>query len=88
MDARWVGVRAYVVTMALEIAGRIVELPARDNQFVHKGDVLAVIDRTNYEIAVKSGEAAVDQTKATADNARVESERRDKLDNLRQSGGV
>ena len=32
-------VRAYVVTMAPEVAGRIVELPVVDNQFVHKGDL-------------------------------------------------
>ena len=31
-------VRTYVVTMAPEVAGRIVELPVADNQFVHKGD--------------------------------------------------
>jgi multidrug resistance efflux pump len=29
-------VRAYVVTMAPEVAGRIVEFPVADNQFVHK----------------------------------------------------
>jgi Biotin-lipoyl like len=31
-------VRTYVVTMAPEVAGRIVQLPVIDNQFVHKGD--------------------------------------------------
>ena len=30
-------VRAYVVTVAPEVAGRIVELAVADNQFVHKG---------------------------------------------------
>jgi multidrug resistance efflux pump len=39
-------VRAYVVTMAPEVSGRIVELPVTDNQFVHKGDLLMVIDPT------------------------------------------
>jgi multidrug resistance efflux pump len=41
MGAPWTRdgtVRAYVVTMAPEAAGRIVELPVKDNQFVHKGD--------------------------------------------------
>ena len=37
-------VRVYVVTMAAEISGRIVELPVNDNQFVHKGDLLMVIE--------------------------------------------
>src|SRR5262249_50959947 len=45
-------VRAYVVTMAPEVAGRIVELHVVDNKFVHKGDLLMVIDPTNYTIAV------------------------------------
>ena len=47
MGAPWTRdgtVRAYVVTMAPEVAGRIVELPVADNQFVRKGDLLMVID--------------------------------------------
>src|SRR6201999_289292 len=36
--------RAYVVTMAPEVAGRIVNLAVADNEFVHKGDVLFEID--------------------------------------------
>src|ERR1700741_4183311 len=59
-------VRSYVVTKAPEVAGRIVELPVRDNQRVHKGDVLLVIDPTDYEIAVRLTEAAVQQAQATA----------------------
>ena len=56
MEAPWTRdgtVRAYVVTMAPEVVGRIVELPVADNQFVHKGDLLMVIDPTDYRIAVK-----------------------------------
>src|SRR5262249_45505444 len=41
-------VRAYVFTMAPQVAGQIVQLPVADNQFVHKGDLLMVIDPTNY----------------------------------------
>src|SRR5215470_15159274 len=37
-------VRAYVVTMAPEVEGRIVELPVVDNQLTHKSDLLLVID--------------------------------------------
>src|SRR5215470_10517630 len=44
-------VRADVVMMAPEVEGRIVELHVADNQYVHKGDVLMVIDPTNYSIA-------------------------------------
>ncbi|HEX9461208.1 MAG TPA: HlyD family secretion protein [Alphaproteobacteria bacterium] len=75
-------VRAYVVTMAPEVAGRIVELPVADNQFVHKGDLLMVIDPTNFAIAVRQTEAAVEQAKAVAQNAQAQSARRQKLTNL------
>jgi len=75
-------VRAYVVTMAPEVAGRIVALPIVDNQLVHKGDVLMVIDPTNYKIAVSLAEAAVKQAEANAQNAALESQRRQKLTNL------
>src|ERR1700674_5702791 len=60
MDAPWTRdatVRAYVVTMAPEVAGRVVELRVRDNQFVHKGDLLLVIDPTNFKIALQLADA-------------------------------
>ena len=60
-------VRSYVVTMAPEIAGRIVELPVQDNEFVHKGDLLLVIDPTDYTIAVQLAEAAVRHAQASAE---------------------
>jgi RND family efflux transporter MFP subunit len=88
MGAPWTrdgAVRAYVVTMAPEVSGRIVELPVRDNQFVHKGDLLMVIDPTDYRIAVTQAEATVEQTRAIAENSRVESERREKLTTLSTS---
>ena len=61
-------VRAYVVTMAPEVAGRIVELHVVDNGYVHKGDLLMVIDPTNYAIAVSQAEAAVQQAQASVQN--------------------
>ena len=61
-------VRAYVVTMAPEVAGRIVELYVVDNKLVHKGDLLMVIDPTNYSIAVSQADAAVQQAQASVQN--------------------
>src|ERR1700726_4089880 len=75
-------VRVYVVTMAPEVTGRIVELPVADNQFVHKSDLLMVIDPTNFKIAVSLAEAAVRQAQANAQNAARESQRRQELSNL------
>jgi multidrug resistance efflux pump len=85
MGAPWTRdgtVRVYVVTMAPEVAGHIVELPVADNQFVHKGDLLMVIDPTNYAIAVRQAEAAVDQAKAVAENAQAQATRREKQTTL------
>ena len=75
-------VRVYVVTKAPEVGGKVVELPIADNQFVHKGDLLMVIDPTNYAIAVRQAEAVVEQAKVVAQNAQAEFARRQKLTNL------
>ncbi len=72
METPWTrdgAVRVYTVTMAPEVAGRIVELPVVDNQFVAKGELLMVIDPTNYQIAVQLAEAAVKQAQANVQNA-------------------
>jgi multidrug resistance efflux pump len=71
MEAPWTRdatVRAYVVTMAPEVAGRIVELHVVDNKYVRKGDLLLVIDPTNFRIAVSQSEAAVRQAQANVQN--------------------
>jgi multidrug resistance efflux pump len=71
MGAPWTRdatVRAYVVTMAPEVAGRIVDLHVADNEYVRKGDLLMAIDPTNYTIAVSQAEAAVQQAQASIQN--------------------
>jgi multidrug resistance efflux pump len=55
-DAR---VRANVVTVAPDISGWVDDIRVRDNQFVHKGDVLVVIDQDRYRLALANAEAAV-----------------------------
>ncbi len=75
-------VRAYVVKIAPQVAGEIVSLPIVDNQFVHKGDLLMLIDPRNYSIAVRQAQASVEQAQAVADNARAEMIRREKLNDL------
>jgi multidrug resistance efflux pump len=65
-------VRVYTVKMAPEVFGRIVELPVTDNQFVAKGELLMVIDPTNYQIAVELADAAVKQAQASVQNAQAQ----------------
>ena len=78
-------VRTYVVTMAPEVSGRIVQLPVKDNQFVHKGDLLVVIDPTDYRNALQLAEANVEQARANALNAQLELQRRQKLTELAET---
>ena len=75
-------IRAYVVKVAPQVAGEIVQLPIADNQYVHKGDILMVIDPRNYAIAVRQAEAAAEQTHAVAVNANAEMTRRLKLNDI------
>jgi multidrug resistance efflux pump len=85
MGAPWTRdgtVRAYVVTMAPQVAGQIVQLPVVDNRFVHEGDLLMVIDPTNFKIAVSLAEAAVEQAQVTARNVERQAKRRQELTTL------
>jgi RND family efflux transporter MFP subunit len=82
MGAPWTRdgtVRAYVVTMAPEVAGRIVKLPVADNQFVHKGDVLFEIEASDYQIALQSAQAQQQRDMAALEYARANEGRQSKL---------
>src|SRR5258705_13756899 len=82
MGAPWTRdgtVRAYVVTMAPEVAGRIVKLQVSDNQFVHKGDVLFEIDPSDYRIALEQAQAQAQRDGATLDDARANQDRQPRL---------
>ena len=50
-------VQAFVVRMAPEVAGRVIEVNVVDNQKANAGDVLFRIDPQPYEIALKQAEA-------------------------------
>jgi multidrug resistance efflux pump len=82
MGAPWTRdgtVRAYVVTMAPEVAGRIVKLSVADNQFVHKGDDLFEIDPADYRIALEQAQAQAERDGAALDYARANENRQARL---------
>ena len=88
MGAPWTRdatLRAHVVTMTPEVAGRIIELRVADNQLVHKGDLLMVIDPTAFRISVSLAEAGIKQAEANAQNSQARAERRRKLSDLAAS---
>nr|WP_027555447.1 HlyD family secretion protein [Bradyrhizobium sp. Cp5.3] len=75
-------VRVQVANVAPQIPGKIVELRVADNQFVHKGDVLYVIDPFDFEVAVRVGKALVDQRAADLEVKQAEFDRRQHLSDL------
>ena len=53
-------VRVYVVDVAPEVAGTVVQVPVVDNQFVHKGDPLYVLDPVRFRLAIREAQARLD----------------------------
>src|SRR5258708_7739709 len=78
-DAR---VRADVVTIAPDVAGFVADLRVRDNQAVHKGDILFVVDQERYKLAVASAEANVAARHAEMVMRQSDANRRTRLTNL------
>lgn len=67
-----------VVPVTPQVSGEIISVPIQDNTVVEKGQLLAVIDPTDYKIAVESAEAdlvnarqSVGQSAAAVDSARA-----------------
>src|SRR5713101_2767134 len=55
-DAR---IRANVVTVAPDVSGYVDDIRVRNDQFVHKDDVLFVIDQERYRLALADAEAVL-----------------------------
>lgn len=75
-DAR---VRADVVTVAPDVSGYVDDIRVQDDQFVHKGDVLFVVDQARYRIALADAEAGMEARRAQHQMLRAQFERRAQL---------
>src|SRR6201999_298328 len=51
-------VRVQVSSIAPQVSGQITEVRVIDNQFVHKGDTLFVVDPFDFQISLKDAKAA------------------------------
>jgi multidrug resistance efflux pump len=78
-------VRVYTVQIAPEISGTVVALNVRDNQLVHRGDLLFKIDPRTYENAVTQAEGELGQAKAKASYLDADARRMAQLTNLAAS---
>jgi multidrug resistance efflux pump len=72
-------VRVQVANVAPQVSGQIVDLRVVDNQFVHKGDVLYVVDPADYRIARDLSKAQLDQLSADLEVKKAQFERREHL---------
>ena len=73
-------VRADVITLSADVAGLVTQVAVKDNQPVHKGDVLFVVDRARYAAALAQAEAALDGQRTEKNRRGKEAARRDSLD--------
>lgn len=83
MDSPWTRdgrVRADVVNIAPDVAGLVTEVAVRDNQFVHKGDMLFRIDVEHYQHAVAQAQSMLAQRRALLAMKRGQASRRAALD--------
>lgn len=83
MDSPWTRdgrVRADVVNIAPDVAGLVTKVAVRDNQFVHRGDVLFLIDAEHYTHALAQAQALADQRRALLEMKRGQARRRAALD--------
>jgi RND family efflux transporter MFP subunit len=75
-------VRAQVASIAPEVSGQITEVRVVDNQFVHQGDVLYVIDPFDFRVALATAKAQLRQNAADLQVKRVQADRRLHLSDL------
>jgi multidrug resistance efflux pump len=75
-DAR---VTADVVTVAPDVSGYVADVRVRNDQFVHKGDLLFVIDQDRYRLALADAEATLAARHAQKEMLQSQLERRQKL---------
>src|ERR1700731_1904249 len=78
-------VRVQVANIAPQVPGQIVKLLVQDNQFVHNGDLLYVIDQGDYKVALDLAKADVASKAADLEVKKNENERRRKLTELSAS---
>jgi multidrug resistance efflux pump len=58
-------VRADVIQIAPDVSGFLTEVDIKDDQLVHAGDTLLVIDRARYELCVEARTGGYSQSQGT-----------------------
>ena len=78
MESPWTRdgrVRADVVQVAPDVSGFVTDVLVKDNQKVHRGDVLFRIDRERFALALRQADASLAGHQATLDQANADLKR-------------
>ena len=75
-------IRADVLPIAPDVSGLLTQVLVHDNQLVKQGQILFVVDRARYELAVRQAAALVAAQRATLNQARREAQRSQALSDL------
>src|SRR5882757_6976273 len=75
-------VRVQVASIAPQVSGQITEVRIVDNQYVHQGDVLYVIDPFDFQVVLDTDKTQLRQKAADVQVKRMQAERRQHLSNL------
>jgi multidrug resistance efflux pump len=78
-------VRVQVANVAPQISGQIVEVRTHDNQHVHKGDILYVIEKFDFEVALANAKATILTREADLEVKKAQNARRAALTTLSTS---
>ncbi len=85
LDAPWTRdgrVRADIVQVATDVPGMVTQVLVKDDEHVHRGQLLFVLDRPRYELALAQAEAALANQNALLTEAERENQRNQTLSNL------
>jgi membrane fusion protein (multidrug efflux system) len=81
-------VNARIVQVSSLVMGQVVSVPVKENQFVHKGDVLFALDRRPFDAALAEAEGKLRQAEqgaAQAETVRQEADLANAESNLRRT---
>ena len=78
-------VRVQVANVAPQISGQIVEVRTYDNQHVQKGDILYVIEKFDFEVALDNAKATILNRAADLEVKKAQNARREALTTLSTS---
>lgn len=75
-------VRADVIPIAADVGGLLTEVRVHDNQRVHRGQILLVVDRPRYELALQQAQAVLGDKRIALAQAEQEDRRNQGMSEL------